>query len=300
MPEYPDIELYLHAIGTKAQGQRLEKLTLHSPFVLRSFDPPASAIAGRDLVGLRRIGKRIAMDFADGLFCVVHLMIAGRFQWKDGQLPPGKRPIGKIALATWQFETGALILTEASSKKRASIHMVRGETELAAHDPGGKEVFALAAADFQALLRKENRTLKRFLTDPRTLSGIGNAYSDEILHHARLSPILLTGKVGDDEAERLLASCQTVLAEARERLIAQFGTKFPGAGDVTAFRPEFAVHGKFGQPCPVCGRPVQRIAYADNETNYCAGCQTGGRILADRALSRLLKGDFPRSFDDEE
>jgi formamidopyrimidine-DNA glycosylase len=273
-------------------GQTLERVRLVHPFVLRSVAPPIASAEGRKVEGARRIGKRIVISLQGGLHLVLHLMIAGRLRW----LEAGARPPARITLATFEFSTGTLVFTEAGSKKRASLHVVQGSDALAAFDPGGVEVPGADLAAFRERLLRENHTLKRALTDPRLFSGIGNAYSDEILHRARLSPIALTRKLTADEIVRLHGATNEVLAEWTERLRAQTGAGFPA--DVTAFRPEMAVHGKFGQPCPVCGAPVQRIVYAENETNYCARCQTGGTLLADRSLSRLLKSSWPRSIDE--
>jgi formamidopyrimidine-DNA glycosylase len=296
MPELPDVTIYLEALRPRIVGQPLERVRLASPFILRSVDPPISAVTGRRVERLHRLGKRIAVDFGDGLYVVLHLMIAGRLRWERR----GAKPPGKIGLAAFDFPTGTLLLTEASPKKRAALYVVRGADALAAHDPGGLEVLGATVDEFRAVLRRENHTLKRALTDPRLFSGIGNAYSDEILHAARLSPVQLTGKLVDAEIARLHAATQATLREWIERLRAEFGDRFPGAGEITAFRPGFAVHGRYGKPCPVCGAPVQRIRYAENETNYCPNCQTGGRLLADRSLSRLLKDDWPKTLDELE
>ncbi len=294
MPEYPDIELYREALRRRIEGHVLETVRLASPFVLRSVEPPVTALHGRRVAGLRRIGKRIVVAFDDDLFLVVHLMIAGRFRWGDRGAPVPR----KIGLAACDFDVGSLVLTEAGSRKRASLHVVRGESALAAHDPGGLEVADADLGPFSARLRAENRTLKRFLTDPRLVSGVGNAYSDEILHRARLSPTTWTSRLDDVDVERLWASCRAVLGEWRDRLLEETGERFPAK--VTAFRPGMAVHGRYGQPCPACGDPVQRVRYADRELNYCATCQTGGKLLADRGLSRLLGKDWPRTLDELE
>ena len=294
MPEFPDIELYLHVLGTRIVGQRLEAVRLASPFLLRSIDPPLAAVTGRTVRRLQRIGKRIVWDMGDGIFLVFHLMIAGRYQWK----PRGSKVVGKIGLAAFDFESGTLLLTEAGSTRQASLYVVRGQEALDAHDPGGIEVVGSTLAAFSAALTRENHTLKRALTDPHLLSGIGNAYSDEILHAAKLSPTRLTSQLTDEEIARLHATAIGVLIAWRDRLIAETGEDFPKK--VTAFRDEMAVHGKFGKPCPVCGTPVQRIRYANNEANYCPTCQTGGRLLADRSLSRLMKGDWPRTLEELE
>ena len=294
MPELPDITVYLEALERRILGRTLERVTLESPFLLRTVEPPLGAAAGRTVVGVGRIGKRIVLELGDELFLVMHLMIAGRLRWVD----PGAKPPGRITLARFDFPNGTLLLTEAGTKRRASLHLIRGGPELQALDRGGLDPLATDLTSFAARLRSENHTLKRALTDPRMLSGIGNAYSDEILHAARLSPLALTGRLHDDEVERLHAACGRVLREWIELLRAETGDRFPEG--VTAFREGMAVHGRFREPCPVCASPVQRIRYAENETNYCARCQTGGRLLADRALSRLLKGDWPKSLDDIE
>ena len=294
MPELPDVLLYIEALKSRVLGQTLEHVRLASPFVVRSVKPPISAIAGRKVIGLRRLGKQIVFEFDGGLFLVIHLMIAGRFQWK----PHGARVPGKLGLAAFDFPSGTLLLTEAGSKKRASLHVVQGESNLAAFDRQALEVLDSTLETFRDVLTRENHTLKRSLTDPRLFSGIGNAYSDEILHRARLSPMKLTFKLTADEIARLHAAVKSTLSEWIDRLQADSATEFPSK--VTAFRPEMAVHGRYGQPCPVCGSPVQRIVYADNECNYCATCQTEGRLLADRAMSRLLKEDWPRSLDEWE
>ncbi len=282
----------MDALASRVRGRVLEKLRLASPFVLRTFDPPASEVAGKRVVDLRRIGKRIAFALDDNLFIVIHLMIAGRFRWE----PRGAKVPGKVGLAAFDFENGTLLLTEAGSKRRASIHILRGEEAVRALDPGGIEPLEMSLEGLRTALTRERHTLKRTLTDPHVFSGIGNAYSDEILHRARLSPVQLTTNLSDEEIARLDRAIRDVLTEWIDRLRAETGSAFPEK--VTAFRPEMAVHGKFGQPCPVCGSPVQRIVHAENETNYCARCQTGGKLLADRALSRLLKGDWPKSIDE--
>ena len=294
MPELPDIVSYLTALEPRIVGQRLEKISLRSPFLLRTVEPDLFSLEGQQVQGLSRIGKRIVWHFADELFLVFHLMIAGRFHWKK----PGVRPAGKNDLAAFQFAAGTLLLTEASKKKRASLHVVRGREALARHDRGGIEPLDCTAEQFQAALTRENHTLKRALADPRLFAGIGNAYSDEILHAARLSPIKLTSRLEGDELDRLFAAVQEVLTTWTARLTAEAAERFPEK--VTAFRPEMAVHGRFRQPCPVCGAAVQRIVYAENETNYCPRCQTGGKLLADRSLSRLLKDDWPRTIDEWE
>ena len=291
MPELPDVEVYREALEERLAGKRLERVELRNPFVLRTAVPPIEAVQGRALRSVRRLGKRIVLGFDDGYHLVVHLMIAGRLRW----LAENEKPPGRITLALLHFENGRLALTEAGTKRRASLHLVQGEDALAQFDKGGLDVLQADAAAFAARLVAENHTVKRALTDPRLFSGIGNAYSDEILHRARLSPLALTSKLGDDERARLHAATVDVLREWTARLREQAGDDFPDK--VTAFRPEMAVHGRYGKPCPVCGSPVQRIVYAENECNYCATCQTGGRVLADRALSRLLHDSFPRSVD---
>ncbi|HVP10898.1 MAG TPA: DNA-formamidopyrimidine glycosylase family protein [Phycisphaerae bacterium] len=291
MPELPDITVYIEALKPRVVSQTLEQVRIVSPFLLRTFDPPIEQAEGQAVVGVRRLGKRIVLCTANDLFIVIHLMIAGRLRWLD---LAGKPP-AKIGLAAFDFSSGTLVLTEAGSKKRASLHVVRGEAGLRTLDPGGLEVLGAEPAAFRDALRRENHTLKRSLTDPRLFSGIGNAYSDEILHAARLSPIALTGKLTDDEIERLHAATQSTLTHWIDELRGQFGDRFPGPGEITAFRPDFAVHGRFGKPCPTCNTEVQRIRYAENETNYCPRCQTDGRILADRSLSRLLREDWPRT-----
>ncbi len=294
MPELPDVTIYLETIAQRVVGQPLEGIRLASPFVLRSVDPPVSAVVGRRVLELRRLGKRIVFALEEDLYVVIHLMIAGRFRWEKR----GAKPPGRLGLAAFDFPTGTLLLTEASKKKRAALYLVRGAAALAAHDPGGCEVLTAAPDDFAAALRSENHTLKRALTDPRLFSGIGNAYSDEILHAARMSPVQLTSKLTDAEVARLHAATQATLQRWTATLRAEFAGRVPGAGEVTAFRPDFAVHGRYGLPCPDCGNPVQRIRYADNETNYCPTCQTGGRLLADRSLSRLLKSDWPKTLEE--
>jgi formamidopyrimidine-DNA glycosylase len=275
-------------------GQQLERVRLSSPFVLRSVSPPISVINGKNVRGLRRLGKQIILEFEGDLFLVIHLMIAGRFQWKE----KGARIPGKLGQAAFDFPSGTLLLTEAGSKKRASLYLVQGEAALASFDRGALEVLDSSLEDFRHALTKENHTLKRSLTDPRLFSGIGNAYSDEILHRARLSPMKLTSKLSAEEITRLHAATKSTLTEWIDRLSTETGTGFPSK--VTAFRPEMAVHGRYGKPCPTCGSPVQRIVYAENECNYCPTCQTEGRLLADRAMSRLLKKDWPRSLDEWE
>ena len=292
MPELPDITLYIEALDKRILGERLESVRIQSPFLLRTFEPPLAEAAGKTVRSLRRIGKRIALGLDDDLWLVLHLMIAGRLHWK----PSDAKLLGKSSLASFSFSSGTLQLTEAGSKHRASLYLVRGVDALRDHDPGGLEPLTATFAQFDAALHRENHTLKRSLTDPRLFSGIGNSYSDEILHRARLSPLALTHKLTEDEAKRLYAASRESLVEWVDRLRAENGDDFPEK--VTAFRPGMAVHGRFGEPCPVCAAPVQRIRYADNETNYCPRCQTNGRILADRSLSRLLKDDWPRSLDE--
>jgi len=291
MPELPDIDVYCDAIAARAVGSRLERARVLNPFVVRSVEPSLDAFTGCRLVGTRRIGKRVVLALDGAMYIVIHLMIAGRLRW----LPMGKAPPAKGPLAWFAFESGTLALTEAGSKRRASIHLVRGDAALAALDPGGIEPLTATPLEFRTALRRDNRTLKRALTDPHVLSGIGNAYSDEILHRARLSPFALTGKLDDDGYLRLHAAVLDTLRCWRDRLARELGGGFPDK--VTAFRDDFAVHGRYGKPCPDCGAPVQRIVHGAHETNYCARCQTGGRILADRALSRLLHESFPRELD---
>ena len=292
MPELPDVVLYIEHLKARVLDQPLVRVRLGTPFLVRSVDPPLTEAVGRRVVGLRRVGKRIVFELEGDLFLVFHLMIAGRFHWR----PPGARVPGKVGLAAFEFPTGTLMLTEASSKKRASLHVVRGAAAVAAFDAGGLEVLDADLAAFRAALTRESHTLKRTLTDPRLLSGIGNAYGDEILHRARLSPVRLTRQLDDDEIARLYRATQETLRGWIERLRREAGNKFPER--VTAFRDGMAVHGRYRQSCPDCGAPVQRIVYAENETNYCARCQTGGVLLADRSLSRLLKSDWPRSLDE--
>jgi formamidopyrimidine-DNA glycosylase len=292
MPELPDIAIYLERLAPLIVEQPIERLAIRNPFVLRSVAPPVAEVEGKRVIGLRRLGKRIVLELEQGFFIVIHLMIAGRLRWRprDAKLP------GKLALAVFQFPTGSLVLTEAGSKRRASIHLVCGEEDLGEFRRGGLEVLEADLAGFSDRLTSENHTLKRSLTDPRLFSGIGNAYSDEILHRAKLSPLTLTNRLAPQEIDRLFQATREVLLEWIARLREEAGGQFPEK--VTAFREGMAVHGRYGKPCPVCGAPVQRIRYADNETNYCARCQTGGRLLADRALSRLLREDWPRSIDE--
>ncbi|HXN83299.1 MAG TPA: DNA-formamidopyrimidine glycosylase family protein [Myxococcales bacterium] len=303
MPELPDVTVYIEALRERTLGQPLLKARLSSPFVLRTFEPPLRAAEGRRVAGIERLGKRIVLRLASGegsaasggdLFLVIHLMIAGRLRWLEG----GAKIPGKLGLAAFDFPAGTLILTEAATKKRASLHVLSGEEALRAMDRGGIEPLEASLPAFRAALVAENHTLKRALTDPTLFSGIGNAYSDEILHRARLSPAQLTRKLDDGEIARLHAATQEVLAEWTQRLREEAAGKFPEK--VTAFRPQMAVHGKYRKPCPVCGTAVQRIAYADNETNYCPRCQTEGRLLSDRSLARLLKSDWPRSIEELE
>lgn len=293
LPELPDIAAWLAALEPRVVGSVLARVRVTSPFLLRSADPPLSAVEGRSVVGLRRLGKRIVFSLSEDLSLVLHLMIAGRLRWKSAV---GAAVPGKVGLAAFDFSTGTLLLTEAGTKKRASLYVVRGD--VSAHDPGGLEVLEASLPEFEAVLRRENRTLKRALTDPRLFSGIGNAYSDEILWRARMSPVRLTSQMSFEEVSRLYLAVRESLGEWVSRLVGEALVKFPE--HVTAFRPEMAVHGRYRQPCPACGAPVQRIAYADNETNYCPGCQTGGKLLADRSLSRLLKKDWPRTLEELE
>jgi formamidopyrimidine-DNA glycosylase len=292
MPELPDITVYVEALQRRIVGQRLEAIRIRSPFLVRTFEPPITDAEGKIVRTIRRLGKRVAIGLDENLWLVLHLMIAGRLHWKER----GAKFPGKVGLAAFDFPNGTLMFTEAGSKHRASLHVVRGVDAMEAHDPGGLDVFATPIDQLVGTLRLENHTLKRSLTDPRFFDGIGNAYSDEILHRARLSPLALSQKLSDEDAERLFAAAREVLQEWIGRLRAEAGNDFPEK--VTAFRPQMAVHGKFGKPCPVCSAPVQRIRYADNETNYCPRCQTDGHILADRSLSRLLKDDWPRHLDE--
>jgi formamidopyrimidine-DNA glycosylase len=294
MPELPDVTVYVEALRARITGARLEGVRLAQPFVLRSVDPPIAEVTGRAVAGVRRLGKRIVIALQGERFVVIHLMIAGRLHWK----PAGARPPARIGVAALDFSTGTLVMTEAGTKKRAAIHLVRGEAALADHDPGGLEPLQATLAQFAAALTAERHTLKRALTDPTIFSGIGNAYGDEILHAARLSPVRLTPALTDAETARLWEATRATLTGWIERLRREAGGEFPEG--VTAFRPDMAVHGRFRQPCPDCGAPVQRIVYAENETNYCPRCQTEGRLLADRGLSRLLKQDWPRTLDELE
>jgi formamidopyrimidine-DNA glycosylase len=294
VPELPDILAYLAALEPRIVGQRLESVRLASPFLLRSTATPLSEARGRTVVGLRRIGKRIVLALEGDLYLVLHLMVAGRLHWRR----PGARVGGRGALAAFDFAGGSLVLSEASTKKRASLHVVAGSASLSDFDRGGVEVLDADPAGFRAALRRENHTLKRALTDPRLFSGVGNAYSDEILHRARLSPAKLTRKMSNEEIDRLHRAARDVLGGWSARLVADAARIFPEK--VTAFREGMAVHGRYGKPCPDCGAPVQRIVYAENEANYCARCQTGGRLLADRALSQLLRGDWPKTLEELE
>ncbi len=290
MPELPDVTVYIEALESRVRGKRLERVKLLNPFILRTAVPPISQAEGKRVTGIRRVGKRIVLELEGPLYLVLHLMIAGRLRWLQDKKPPGR-----ITLALLEFEHGTLAFTEAGTKRRASLHLL---SRLDGLDPGGAEVFAIDEAEFAGRLRRENHTLKRALTDPRLFSGIGNAYSDEILHRAKLSPIAMTAKLTDEEARRLYEATRATLADWTARLRADAAGGFPEK--VTAFRDGMAVHGRYGKPCPVCGAPVQRIVFAENETNYCPRCQTGGRILADRALSRLLKKSWPRTLEELE
>jgi formamidopyrimidine-DNA glycosylase len=294
MPELPDVLLYLHALQPRIVGQRVIRARLASPFLLRSIGPPLSAIEGRKVVALRRLGKRIVFEAEDELFLVFHLMIAGRFRWK----PPGAQIPGKVGLLAIDFDHGALVMTEAGTKKQASLHVLSGRAALGQHDPGGLDVFEADLPAFRAALQRGNHTLKRALTDPHLYSGIGNAYSDEILHAARLSPFKQTNGLTDEEVRRLYDATRLTLSHWIGRLQDEAGEEFPEK--VTAFHDGMAVHGRYGKACPDCGSPVQRVVYASNEANYCATCQTGGRLLADRSLSRLLRGDWPRTLEELE
>jgi len=294
VPELPDVELYLHALRPRIVGQRLDRIRIASPFLLRTVDPPITEVEGRTIQSVSRLGKRLVWHLDAAVFVVIHLMIAGRFRWREAGAPIPN----KIGLAAFDVGTGTLLLTEAGARRRAALYLVRGADGLAALDPGGIDVLTASLDEFTQALTIENHTLKRALTDPRQLSGIGNAYSDEILHAAKLSPLQLTQRLSREEIVRLQEAAVRVLTEWRERLIQEAGDDFPER--VTAFRPGMAVHGRYGQPCPVCGTPVQRIRYAANEANYCPTCQTAGKLLADRSLSRLLKEDWPRSLDEME
>ncbi len=294
MPELPDIEAYLHALRPRVQGRTLERVRVASPFLLRTVDPPIADAEGRRAVVLRRLGKRIALGLEGGLWLVIHLMIAGRLRWREPNAPIP----GRIGLAGFDFDAGTLLLTEAGSKKRASLHVASGDVGIAAFERGGVEPLEADRGEFHRALARRNHTLKRALTDPGLFSGIGNAYSDEILHRARLSPVTWTSRLTDAEITRLYDSTRHVLSTWTERLCGEAAAEFPEK--VTAFRAEMSVHGRYGEPCRECGTPIQRIRYAQNETNYCPGCQTGGRLLADRALSRLLGKDWPRSIEELE
>ena len=294
MPELPDVTVYVEALDTRIRGATLESVRLASPFVVRSFEPPIADAHGHTVIGLRRLGKRIVIELDGDLFLVIHLMIAGRLHWKAA----GAKMPGKVGLAAFDFSTGTVTLTEAGTKKRAAIHLVKGEAALAELDAGGLEPLACTAEELSAAVTRENHTLKRALTDPHILSGIGNAYSDEILHRAKLSPVRQTRALSDGEHARLYEAIRATLYDWIVRLRGEAAGEFPEG--VTAFRPDMAVHGRYGRPCPECGAPVQRIRHADNETNYCAKCQTGGKLLADRALSRLLRADWPRTLEEME
>jgi len=292
VPELPDIELYLHALRPRVVGQRLQRIRLASPFLVRSVDPPIYAADGKLVTGLRRLGKRVVIELEEELFLVIHLMIAGRFRWKEA----GAKVPGKLGLAAFDFPNGSLLMTEAGSQRRASMHLVSGGRALSELDPGGMEVLGSTADEFASVLTRENHTLKRALTDPHFFSGIGNAYSDEILHAAKLSPVQLTSRLTPEQVASLHGHVVNVLTKWRDALIAEVGDGFPEK--VTAFREDMAAHGRFGRPCPVCGTAIQRIKYASNEANYCPVCQTGGKLLADRGLSRLLKGDWPKTLEE--
>ncbi len=292
MPELPDVELYLHALRSRVLGEVLTKARIAGISLLKTYDPPISVVEGMRVTDLGRVGKRLVFTMEDEVFLVLHLMVAGRLQWRE----PGAKVPGKVGLAALDFAAGTLVITEAGTKKRASLHVVRGPDAVAAMDRGGIEPLESSVDEFTAALRRERHTLKRTLTDPRLFSGIGGSYADEIMHRARLSPLVMSDKLDDAQAAALHAATREVLREWTDLLIAKAGDDFPKK--VTAFHDEMAVHGKHGQPCPVCGAPVQRIRYASNETNYCPGCQTGGKILADRALSRLLKDDWPKNLDE--
>ena len=294
MPELPDITIYIEALESRLLGQRLEKIRLGNPFFLRTFEPPIHAAEGQKIIGFERIGKRIVFELEDELFLIFHLMITGRFHWKKRGIAVPR----KYGHAAFDFPMATLLLTEMGTKKRASLHLVQGREQLREHDPGGLEIFDADLQSFHAALTRENHTLKRTLTDPHVFSGIGNAYSDEIFHRAKLSPIKQTKHLTGAEIARLFEATRECMADWIERLRQDTGNEFPER--VTAFRDDMAVHGKYRKPCPVCGTPVQRIVYAENETNYCAKCQTGGKLLADRSLSRLLKDDWPRTLEDME
>jgi formamidopyrimidine-DNA glycosylase len=295
MPEYPDVTVYIESLEKRILDQNLENVRLASPFLLRSVDPPIASVKGKKVVSLRRIGKRIVIGLEEDLFLVIHLMIAGRLRWNAKKAAPVP---GKIGLAAFDFANGTLLFTEAGTKKRASLHVVRGEAALAEHDRGGLEIFECTLAQFSAALTEENHTLKRSLTDPTLFSGIGNAYSDEILHRARLSPMKLTQKLTEEEIAVLFEKTKETLLDWTDRLRKEAGEEFPT--NVTAFHEEMAVHGKYKQPCPVCGTKIQRVVFAENEMNYCPRCQNEGRLLADRSLSRLLKKDWPKTIEELE
>jgi formamidopyrimidine-DNA glycosylase len=294
MPELPDVTVYLDCLAPRIVGRRLDRVRLRSPFLLRTVEPPLASVFGTSVRGLRRVGKRIVLAMEEERFVVLHLMIAGRLRWR----PAGSAVPGKLGLAAFDFAHGTLLLTEASSRKRAALHVVAGEAALAALDPGGLEPLDADLASFRGAILRERHTLKRALTDPRLLSGIGNAYGDEILHRAKLSPVRMTDQLSNEELGRLLVATQATLADFTDRIRREVGDGFPEK--VTAFRDDMAVHGRYGKPCPVCGTAVQRIVHAENETNYCPTCQTGGKLLADRALSRLLKQDWPRTLEELE
>lgn len=294
MPEIPDVELYVSCLAEKLVGHDLIRIAIRNPYVLKSVDPPPSSLCGKRVIAVSRIAKRIVLEFEDDLFIVIHLMIAGRLRWGD------KPMLGKIAHANLEFENGVLALTEASTKKRAAIAIVAGREKLRAHDPGGLDPTTASREEILSAIMMENRTLKRALTQQHRIAGIGNAYSDEILHRAALSPLKLTHSLKPNEKDRLVDAIPKVLGEWSARLRTEFLGRFPGPGEVTAFRPDFAVHGRFSLPCPECGAKIQRIRYADNETNYCARCQNEDRVLADRALSRLLKSDWPKTLEELE
>jgi formamidopyrimidine-DNA glycosylase len=294
LPELPDLTVYLESLEERIGGKRLSRIRLLNPFFLRTALPPIASAEGRKVAALRRLGKRIVISLEGDLHLVIHLMVAGRLRWLEEK----EKPPGRISLALLEFESGTLAVTEAGTKRRASLHLVEGDAALRAMDPGGLEIAKLDLQSFSSQLKKENHTLKRALADPHLFAGIGNAYSDEILHRARLSPVALTFSLSDDDVERLFAETKATLKDWTQRLRTEANGRFPEK--VTAFREGMAVHGRYGKPCPVCGSPVQRIRYADNETNYCARCQTGGKLLADRSLSRLLKKSWPRSIDELE
>lgn len=296
MPELPDIELYRVRLAERLVGATLESVTIANPFVVRSVSPEPHEFVGKSILGIERLGKRLVLVFPEETFVVLHLMIAGRLQW-SAPAPQAKKPAGKIQLAVFRFSSGQLVLTEVSTRKRASVHFVRGRTALLALGRGGADVRSLSHEDFAQRLKSRNRTLKRALTDPAEFDGIGNAFSDEILFRARLSPVRLTSSLTQEETLRLHDACASTLTDWTERLQAEI-VSFPKPAQVTAFRPDYAAHGRYGLPCPVCGRPIQRIVYAENETNYCAFCQNEGRLLADRSLSRLLKSDWPKTLEE--